>query len=192
MDEQLTKLLVSRFLKYPSFKTLKTHCKSLEISCNGIVWLSVWLTFIYLFSKKNICEMQINMLIGLIMDIIIIAIIKSICRRRRPTVPVDMLVLGPDKFSFPSGHASRASFVTLFFTCISPVSKIWWMPLICWCLSVCLSRILIQRHYILDVLAGFAIGFVESYLLNFIWIGESAAENLINFVMNDDLPIDVE
>ncbi|XP_037828642.1 inactive phospholipid phosphatase 7 [Lucilia sericata] len=191
-DEHLTKLLVSRFLQYPSFKTLKTHCKSLEISCNGIVWLSVWLTFIYLFNKKDLCEMQINMLFGLIMDIFLIAIIKSICRRRRPTVPEDMLVLGPDKFSFPSGHASRASFVAMFFICLCPISKIWWMPLTCWCLSVCLSRILMQRHYILDVLAGCVLGFIEIYFLNIIWISESTSQYIINFVANDELPIDVE
>lgn len=136
--------------------------------------------------------MQINMLVGLIMDIFIIAILKSICRRRRPTVTKDMLALGPDKFSFPSGHASRSGFIALFFICLSPVSQIWWIPLITWCLCVCLSRVLIQRHYILDVVAGITVGFVEAFILNLIWINESGSHSILNLIIGDDITIDIE
>lgn len=187
-DEHLTKQLVSQFLKYPSLKSIKTHCKSLEISCNGIVWLCVWIAFIWLFNNKNYYEMQLNMLLGIILDIIIIALLKAACRRRRPTVPNDMLVIGPDKFSFPSGHASRSSFVVLFFTVLCPISTVWWLPLMAWCICVCFSRLIIQRHYILDIVGGILIGSIEAYLLYFLWIGENASQNIINFVSNDYLP----
>lgn len=126
------------------------------------------------------------------MDIIIIAITKSLCRRRRPIPPKDMLVIGPDKFSFPSGHASRATFVTLFFICLSPISILCWMPMICWCLSVCLSRILIQRHYILDVIGGIVIGIVEAFLLSLIWLNESSSQYILSSIITDDMPIDIE
>lgn len=191
-DEQLTKQLVAQFLKYPSFKSIKTHCKSLEVTCNGIVWLCVWIAFIWMFSNNDLYEMQLNMLFGLILDIIIIALLKATCRRRRPIVPKDMLVIGPDKFSFPSGHASRSTFVLLFFTILSPISKIWWLPLSAWCICVCLSRLIIQRHYILDVVAGIVTGSIEASLLYFLWIGKSTATDIINYVSNDYLPGDTE
>lgn len=191
-DEKLTKILVSTILKFKSLKVLKTHCKSLEISCNGLVWLFTWFAFIYLFNKRNLYEIQINVLIGLILDIILIAVLKSICRRRRPAVPNDMFVLGPDKYSFPSGHASRASLVVGIFICLYPVSKLLWMPLIAWCFSVCLSRIIIQRHYILDVFAGIIIGCIETYLLNLIWINENTSISIINYILNEQYYSDDE
>lgn len=191
-DEQLTKAIVSQFLKYPSLKTLKNQCKSLEISCNGIVWLCAWMAFIYMFNNKNLYEMQLNMLLGLILDIIIIAVLKATFRRRRPADTKDMMTIGPDKFSFPSGHASRSVFVLLFFTALSPISQIWWLPLSAWCACVCLSRLIIQRHYLLDIVAGIAVGCVEACLLYLLWIGESTAEDFINYVSNDYVPGGVE
>lgn len=191
-DERLTKFVVSKFLQYPSLRSLQSHCKSLELSCNGLVWLSCWLAFIYLFNREHLFEMQLNFFVGLLIDIVTIAILKSIFRRRRPTAPKDMLVLGPDKFSFPSGHASRSFYIAFFFMFLWPISKIWWMPLLSWSLSVSLSRILIQRHYILDVVGGTALGLVEACLLSIVWINENGSKAFLKYILNDDVPIDLE
>lgn len=55
---------------------------------------------------------------GLIYDVMLVAFIKAFTRRNRPVGnQSDMFMArGPDKFSFPSGHASRAVWVALFFT----------------------------------------------------------------------------
>uniref|UniRef100_A0A1I8PFI8 Phosphatidic acid phosphatase type 2/haloperoxidase domain-containing protein n=1 Tax=Stomoxys calcitrans TaxID=35570 RepID=A0A1I8PFI8_STOCA len=187
-DEKLTKKVVGHLLSSTSLKSLKTHCKALEISCNGIVWLACWIALIWLLNDKERYESQLNMMIGLIFDIVVIAVMKAAFRRRRPTPCTDMMTIGPDKFSFPSGHASRAVFVTMFFIYLSPISAIWWMPLLAWCTAVCLSRIIIQRHYILDVLVGVVVGCLEAGVICILWIGKDVAQSIISSMSNDNLP----
>ena len=107
-------------------------------------------------------EAAVNLLIGLVLDIVIVAVLKAFTRRRRPAYDVDDQVfvlelsqfglpmcftclltqyfqdnISPlvkvatvkivDKFSFPSGHATRATMLALLFTFLSP------LPLLLWC-----------------------------------------------------------
>ncbi|CAD6997832.1 unnamed protein product [Ceratitis capitata] len=188
LDILWTKKLVTSVFQHIPFAKLRLYCKCLEISCNGIAWLAGWLAFIWIVDSKSLYEMQLNLLFGLILDIIVIAVLKAIFRRRRPAVCSDMLTLGPDKFSFPSGHASRSAFILMFFIVLSPVSEFLWMPIVSWTLSVCLSRILLSRHYILDVVGGMGIGIIEAFIVGLLWIGENAASNIINYLTNDYLP----
>lgn len=39
-----------------------------------------------------------NLLFGLILDIVIVATIKAATRRKRPSINNDLLTIGPDKF----------------------------------------------------------------------------------------------
>ncbi|XP_053959503.1 polyisoprenoid diphosphate/phosphate phosphohydrolase PLPP6 isoform X2 [Anastrepha ludens] len=183
-----TKKLVTFVFQHIPFAKLRLHCKCLEISCNGIAWLAGLLAFIWIADSKSLYQMQLNLLFGLIFDIVVIAVLKAIFRRRRPSACSDMLTLGPDKFSFPSGHASRSAFVLIFFTVLNPVSKILWMPILSWTISVCFSRVLLSRHYILDVVGGMAIGIVEALFIGILWISESTASYFITYLTEDYLP----
>jgi len=188
-DVDYSRRFVNTILKYPAFKSVKAHSKFLEYSCNGIVWLVCWLAFYYLAGNKNTYGMQINMLLGLIFDIIIIAVIKAAVRRRRPVDSKDTFELGPDKFSFPSGHASRAFFILLFFTYVHPVTIFVWPPIMAWAVSVCVSRLVLQRHYILDVICGALLGTLEGLFIYCIMLSDETAMNLIKMI-SDDLPGD--
>lgn len=64
----------------------------------------------------------------------------AIARRRRPSVNDDPFCIGPDVYSFPSGHASRSSLLLGFFTCLYSSSFFFWPPLLAWWFSICLSR----------------------------------------------------
>ena len=56
-----------------------------------------------------------NFIYGLLLDIIIVGIIKNLTKRERPGKnTVHGLDWGPDQYSFPSGHASRAVFIAFF------------------------------------------------------------------------------
>ncbi|XP_037960973.1 phospholipid phosphatase 6 [Teleopsis dalmanni] len=187
-DVKCTKNFVAFLLRFPSFKTMKVYSKYLEYSCNGILWLAMTIASIWLLNSKSYFQMQLNLLVGLIIDIILIAVCKAFVRRRRPSPCDDMLTLGPDKFSFPSGHASRAIFLLMFFIFLSPMSMIMWSPMIAWTASVCLSRLLLKRHFIVDVLAGMFIGVVEACFLSLIWINETSATNIIMNLSNDNVP----
>lgn len=127
------------------------------------------------------------MLFGLILDVVIVAVLKALVRRRRPVASKDMLTIGPDKFSFPSGHASRAFFVLLFFTKLYPVHFIFMMPVTAWAVSVAISRLILQRHYILDICAGAVIGILEALLVGLFWISEQSAFSIVGFVSDENV-----
>ena len=147
---------------------------------------------IYVTSLK---ESSVNLLIGLVLDIVIVAVLKAFTRRRRPAYDVDDQVFVVkicmnektisqyhpikvatikmvDKFSFPSGHATRATMLALLFTFLSPLPFLLWIPCIAWAGAVAVSRVLLGRHHILDVLAGVVIGAVEAILLSMLWRSE--------------------
>ena len=111
-----------------------------------------------------------------------------------------------DKFSFPSGHATRATMLALLFTFLSPLPLLLWcdminnftsftvqlktadtppeyylclqptallrLPFFAWALAVAVSRVLLGRHHILDVVAGVVIGVLEAVLLSMLWRSE--------------------
>lgn len=120
------------------------------------------------------------------MDIIFVAVIKSFTRRRRPVGnKADNLSLGPDKFSFPSGHVSRAFYILYFFTRLYPINKIFVPPLLAWCFMVSFSRILLRRHHLLDVIVGSLLGILEGILLSLIWFSESFTFNVIEWITDE-------
>lgn len=129
------------------------HLRYLEYSCHGIPWLVI-VTIVAYTSREN--DFWINLLIGLIFDIVYIAVMKACCRRRRPTYAVQTNTLFIDKLSFPSGHASRAVYVALMFR-ESALFLNWLIWL--WALAVIISRVLYGRHFVGDILAGTLIGY---------------------------------
>ncbi|KAG7304234.1 hypothetical protein JYU34_011173 [Plutella xylostella] len=186
-DVQVTKRFVENALKTTAFRSLRNHAKFLEVSCHGIVWLAGWLTFVWLFNNKDLYQLQVNMLIALILDIIVIAVLKAVVRRRRP-VPMNKLSeLGPDKFSFPSGHASRAVLITFVLMVLDPVAVIFYPPLLAWVTAVCISRVLLERHYILDVLAGCGIGVLEGLVMCILWFSQSTSAWILSSLSDEKL-----
>lgn len=127
--------------------------------------------------------------VGLLLDVIFVALIKAYVRRRRPAANKNDAIgeFGPDKFSFPSGHASRAVFVAYFFINLQPLSWIFYPPLLAWATSICLSRVLMQRHHLLDVAAGVLLGLFEGCLLGLIWCEEDTAKWIISFLSDEKL-----
>ena len=137
--------------------------KTLEYSCHGIPWFALTIISLYLVpDNKSIAQL----LVGLILDIIFVAVTKASTRRRRPTYARQddqPMVISVDKHSLPSGHASRAIYVSLFFSSHSLVSILVWT----WSLCVCSSRVLLGRHHLLDVFCGAFLGYLI-YSLQFV------------------------
>ncbi|KAF8092482.1 hypothetical protein N665_0413s0024 [Sinapis alba] len=128
----------------------------------------------------------IPFLLGLLLDLIFVGIVKLIFRRARPAYnhPSMSAAVSADHYSFPSGHASRVFFVAAsvhFFTSVAieapgysfldgwvrdrgdgvvkgEVLMVVWI----WATVTALSRILLGRHYVLDVAAGACLGVLEA------------------------------
>jgi membrane-associated phospholipid phosphatase len=99
---------------------------------------------------------------GLVVDLASIGLIKSIFKRKRPRLNRDDMygTTGPDFYSFPSGHASRAIMISnlcihLFAEKLSPMHC---RLLNLWSYSTCISRLLLARHHFFDILCGIALG----------------------------------
>lgn len=187
-DLKITKSFVSFLLNFVLFRSLKNHSKFLEISCHGILWIVSWLAFCWIANKVSLYEMQINMLFGIILDIVVVAIIKAATRRRRPSPNDDIFSIGPDKFSFPSGHASRAFFIVGFFLFLYPLPILMQPALIIWAGSVALSRILMYRHHLLDVFAGAILGMIETFVLSILWLGPDTTKSIMQSISEDYVP----
>lgn len=86
--------------------------------------------------------------------------IKRIFRRERPTASGDERfdVRTPSTSSFPSGHASSATFAAIILTSFTG------MPLaFLWCiiaLVVALSRVVVRIHHLTDIVGGIITGAV--------------------------------
>ena len=110
---------------------------------------------------------------GLLQDVVLIAVAKFIFKRSRPnvdfakngTICPDISV---DKYSFPSGHSSRSIFISnilpIVFANEFNFSFAATAALNTLSLMTCLSRVLLARHYLTDVLVGSILGYLN-YLL---------------------------
>lgn len=190
-DVYLTKTFVTTFEKYVTLKQLKTHYKALEISCHGITWIALTLASIWILNSTSLYQMQVNLLMGFFIDIFITAILKALTRRRRPAPNDDYFSIGPDKYSFPSGHASRSAFIVYFFLYLWEVPIFFVPSLIAWCTCVSLSRLLMRRHNILDICAGIGLGILEAMLVNYLYLSQDTCINLISWITNEKIDDDL-
>lgn len=142
----------------------------------------------------------IPFLLGLLFDLIFVGIVKLIFRRARPAYnhPSMSAAVSADHYSFPSGHASRVFFVAAsvhFFSAVVEAPMVgpsysfldgWirdhndgdvkgevvvavWI----WATVTAISRILLGRHYVLDVAAGACLGILEAlFALRFLRFDE--------------------
>jgi undecaprenyl-diphosphatase len=88
--------------------------------------------------------------------------IKRLFRRDRPTTSGDhrFNVRTPSTSSFPSGHASSATFAAIILTSYSnfPIALLW----IAIAVIVALSRVVVRIHHLSDILGGILTGAVLS------------------------------
>lgn len=143
------------------FPKLKPALLALEWSANGLIWLSG--TIILLLFNHD-ASIYSKLFIGLIMDVVYIAIAKSFARRRRPLYAYQrdqIIVASVDKYSMPSGHCSRVTYLSYFMASFFGSSSILSLFITFWAICVCVSRVLLGRHHILDCLAGILLGWLE-------------------------------
>ncbi|KAL1556279.1 putative lipid phosphate phosphatase beta [Salvia divinorum] len=162
--------------------------KSLELSGDGRLFFPITLS-ILLFntpptSTTPATILLLNLLIGSILDLLLIGLTKHLIQRPRPVYNKNMfLSFAVDHWSFPSGHSSRVSFIATFCSFYSHQIADFWLvklpnfdahswiveyfALIVWLWAgiTSASRVLLGRHFVLDVVAGVLLGVLEGFLV---------------------------
>ncbi len=89
--------------------------------------------------------------------------LKKRFKRQRPLVKlpnVKQVIAPPDEFSFPSGHTASAFCMAIMLSCFFPALATLFFILAS---LTGLSRLVLQVHFPLDVLAGSALGIAAGY-----------------------------
>ena len=139
----------------------------LEISGHGVPWLSGSVFMMWRVPSAPEKEVFLNLMIALCIDLIVIGLLKVTFKRSRPNYNQQDMVLtvSVDNYSFPSGHATRSAMVVIFLLAHLKLQTGMKILLILWGLCVGSSRVVLGRHYLSDVLAGFLVGYLQYYWL---------------------------
>lgn len=119
---------------------------------------------------------------ALLLDIMTVAGVQKLIKRRGPfeTSPSLLDHLTMDVYAFPAGHASRAAMVSKFFLSHLVLAVPLRVLLVLWAFCVGLSRVMIGRHHITDVLSGFLIGYFQFRLVELVWMSSNTCQMLIS------------
>ncbi len=94
------------------------------------------------------------------------AIAKGIFKRQRPE---EKWAISTDKYSFPSGHASRAAAVAVTLAFAYPQ---WAWLAVAWAIAVAIARVALSRHFLSDVVSGLLFGGLIGLALQALGLGE--------------------
>jgi len=195
--------------------SIRTFLKSLEYFGHEVPSIVILILLTILCRHHSfLFQMHLNLLFGVVMDLAFVGIWKAVFRRPRPPYNADdMIPTGSvDMFSFPSGHATRSAFVSSFL--IDEVVRPWqqasitqlgpdyhshanllfywvfnpYLALI-WMVAIGLSRVMLGRHYLSDIVTGWILGSLHWVLLHKLlwmpmWMTDWARESLTQILLS--------
>ncbi|KAJ1058992.1 hypothetical protein CapIbe_007553 [Capra ibex] len=160
-----------------SWGSMRPLMKLLEISGHGIPWL---LGTLYCLSRSDSWagrEVLMNLLFALLLDLLLVSLIKGLVRRRRPAHnQMDMFfTVSVDKYSFPSGHTTRAALVSRFILNHLVLAIPLRVLVVLWAFILGLSRVMLGRHNVTDVAFGFFLGYMQYSIVDYCWLSPHTA-----------------
>ncbi|XP_058494489.1 polyisoprenoid diphosphate/phosphate phosphohydrolase PLPP6 [Solea solea] len=164
-----------------SWGSVRPLMKLIEISGHGIPWLVG--TAYCLFKSDSAAgqEVMLNLFMGLLLDLILVGIVKAVVRRRRPAHNrMDMFAtFSVDRYSFPSGHATRAAMCGRFLLAHLVLAAPLRVLVLLWAGLVGLSRVLLGRHNVTDVMFGFWMGYWQYNLVEMLWLSPQTLQGIL-------------
>ncbi|XP_005528785.1 PREDICTED: presqualene diphosphate phosphatase [Pseudopodoces humilis] len=154
--------------------------KVIEVSGHGIPWLLGTFYGLCQSDSSAAREVLLNLLFALLLDLVMVAVVKGLVKRPRPTHnKMDMFVtISVDKYSFPSGHATRAALVCRFVLRHLVLAVPLRVLVVLWALIVSISRVMLGRHNMTDVLFGLLLGYALYGVVEHCWLSPATAPAL--------------
>ena len=149
-----------RINRYQSKRWCAGFFRGVSFLADGYGYLMVSLYLYLSFQSVLWC----STLLAFCFDLPVFVVLKKFFKRPRPFTRLQdsLLAFVPaDEFSMPSGHAAAAA---LFAWQIAHYYPEFWLVAFCWPLLVGLSRVVLGVHYPLDILGGYFLGAVSSFL----------------------------
>ncbi|XP_054458145.1 polyisoprenoid diphosphate/phosphate phosphohydrolase PLPP6 [Anoplopoma fimbria] len=164
-----------------SWGSVRPLMKLIEVSGHGIPWLAGSAYCLYKSDSAAGQEVMLNLLLGLLLDLILVGIVKAVVRRRRPAHNrMDMFAtFSVDRFSFPSGHATRAAMCGRFLLAHLVLAAPLRVLVLLWAGLVGLSRVMLGRHNVTDVMFGFWMGYFQYNLVEMLWLSAQTLQGLM-------------
>jgi undecaprenyl-diphosphatase len=103
-------------------------------------------------------QLALALILGILLTALVVLLIKFSVRRQRPEGEWGQVYRRADPHSFPSGHAARALMLAVVALGVGPAWLGW--LLVAWAPLVGLARVATGLHFVSDVLAGWALGFL--------------------------------
>ncbi|XP_056289257.1 inactive phospholipid phosphatase 7 [Pseudoliparis swirei] len=157
----------------------------LALTGHGITWIIG--TIVCLARSNTLAgqEVLVNLLLALILDILTVAGLQRLVKRRGPweETPGLMDSIAMDIYSFPAAHASRAAMVSKFLLSHLVLAVPLRILLVLWALLVGMSRVLLGKHHLTDMVCGFALGLLHFSLMESVWLTSNTCQNLISISM---------
>jgi len=109
-------------------------------------------------------------------------IIKNTIKRHRPEFKDTRFgAVAFDEWSFPSGHATRATYITIILIAYFPQ---FWLVWILWGVMIMISRLLLGVHYVSDILAGFILSGISVLIMFRIgWLPEAPYASWLEYIL---------
>ncbi|XP_062857362.1 polyisoprenoid diphosphate/phosphate phosphohydrolase PLPP6 [Trichomycterus rosablanca] len=164
-----------------SWGSARPLMKLVEISGHGIPWLVGAAYCLYKSDSAAGQEVMLNLLMALVLDLVLVGIVKAVVRRRRPAHNrMDMFVtFSVDRYSFPSGHATRAAMCARFLMAHLVLAAPLRVLVMLWAIIVGLSRVLLGRHNVTDVMFGFFMGYCQYNLVEVLWLSPVMLQSMM-------------
>ncbi|KAL7871927.1 hypothetical protein SRHO_G00069100 [Serrasalmus rhombeus] len=164
-----------------SWGSVRPLMKLVEVSGHGIPWLVGAAYCLYKSDSAAGQEVMLNLLMALVLDLVLVSIVKAVVRRRRPAHNrMDMFAtFSVDRYSFPSGHATRAAMCARFLLAHLVLAAPLRVLVLLWAAFVGFSRVLLGRHNVTDVAFGFFMGYCQYNLVEALWLSPVTLQSMV-------------
>ncbi|XP_062261216.1 polyisoprenoid diphosphate/phosphate phosphohydrolase PLPP6-like [Platichthys flesus] len=189
IDLWLSKRLGVCFCEESPWGSIRPLVRLLEFSGHVVPWLIGTLYTLLRGETAAEQEIMLNLALALLLDLLLVRVVKTLVRRRRPAQNrSDFLsTFFVERYSFPSGHATRAAMCARFFLAQLVDTASMRVLVVGWAFLVSLSRLLLARHYVTDVGFGLAMGYCQYSLVERLWVSWDCLQDVLLMRLREGL-----